>query len=78
MIEHLTNEDLIAATVKCLEEIENRVELQEYLTEMSYNHEKDMYDTIYSNETFSNTISDLKKYLLSKMYKIDENKKKRL
>lgn len=77
-IDNLSNEDLVQATIKCLEEISCRLELQEYLTEMTYNRQSDMYDTIYDTDTFKTTINDLKKYVSSQMYKINENKQKRL
>ena len=73
--ERMTNQDLITITCNCLEEISNRPSLQDYLTEMTYNQKTDEYDMIYNYDTFKDIISDLKKYLKSQIYKIQQHKK---
>lgn len=74
MYKNITNQDLITITINCLEEIQNRMNLQDYLTEMTYDPVEDRYEAIYTEKSFSNVITDLRKYLQSKMYKIQQNK----
>ena len=73
--ENMSNEDLIAIAANCLEEIQHRPSLQDYLSEMTYDSSNDEYMMNYSNETFADVISDFRRYLASKMYNIAENKK---
>ena len=77
MYENITNQDLITIACNCLEEISNRPSLQDYLSEMTYNNESEEYDFIYNENTFKDIISDFKKYLTSKIYKIQQNKEEK-
>ena len=49
-LSHLTNEELVRGARLTLEEIQNRSELCDTLTELSYNEEEDIYDRDYSND----------------------------
>lgn len=75
--DNLTNQELIEITMCCMQTIQIRSELQQYLTEMTYNVETDQYEYEYNIESFKNIILDFNKYLHSKMYKIDKNRRKR-
>ena len=75
--DNLTNAELVEITANCLEAIQQRPDLLDYLTEQTYNPEEDIYDCDYSCNPFDAFIEDFKKYLKSNEYKIVENKEKK-
>lgn len=74
---NLTNAELVEIAANCLEAIQQRPNLQDYLTEQTYNSKEDKYECDYSNNPFDSFIEDFKKYLKSNAYKIAENKEKK-
>lgn len=76
--ENLTNEELVTILLHILQEFSIRTNLQDYLTEESYDFDIDEYLRTYDNETFYDVIDDLKKYLSDKQYKIKENKESKI
>ena len=75
--DNLTNAELIEVAANCLEAIQQRPNLQDYLTEQTYNSNEDRYECDYSSNPFDSFIKDFKKYLKSNMYKITENKERK-
>lgn len=76
-LSHLTNEELVRGARLALEEIQNRSELCDILTELSYNEDEDIYDRDYSNDNpFDNYIRDFKEYDKTQVYEHVQNKKK--
>lgn len=75
--DNLTNAELIEVAANCLEAIQQRPNLLDYLTEQTYNSKEDRYDCDYSCNPFDGFIADFKKYLKSNIYKITENKEKK-
>lgn len=76
--ENFTNEELVTILLHILQEFSVRTNLQDYLTEESYDFDIDEYLRTYDNETFNDVIDDLKKYLSDKQYKIKENKESKI
>ena len=75
--DNLTNAELVEVAANCLEAIQQRPNLQDYLTEQTYNPNEDRYECDYSSNPFDGFIKDFKKYLKSNMYKIAENKERK-
>ena len=74
---NLTNAELVEIAANCLEAIQQRPNLQDYLTEQTYNSKEDKYECDYSSNPFDGFIEDFKKYLKSNAYKIAANKEKK-
>lgn len=75
--DNLTNAELVEVAANCLEAIQQRPNLLDYLTEQTYNSKEDRYECDYSSNPFDGFIADFKKYLKSNVYKITENKEKK-
>lgn len=76
--ENLTNEELVTVLLHILQEFSVRTNLQDYLSEESYDFDIDEYLRTYDNETFDGVINDLKKYLSDSQYNIKENKESKI
>lgn len=73
--DNLTNEEVIQILANCMEVVQQRQELRDYLTEQTYNNEDDIYEYDYDDKCFESYIKDCKKYLASNEYQIANNKK---